>query len=73
LVEGDKVVTRFPHRGTHTGPFQGTPPTGKTFTATGIHISRLVDGKVAKDWVVRDTLGVLQQLGILSAPGQGTQ
>jgi steroid delta-isomerase-like uncharacterized protein len=68
LAEGDKVATRFTYRGTHRGTFRGIPPTGKSFAATGIRISRIERGKVAEDWVARDMLGALQQLGIVPPP-----
>ena len=70
LAEGDKVAARLHFRGTNSGSFQGMPPTGKTveFTATGIF--RVVDGKVTDNWVNLDMLGLLQQLGIVPAPGQ---
>src|SRR5437899_2949128 len=34
IAEGDKVVWRFTVQGTHTGPFRGMPPTGKSFVQT---------------------------------------
>ena len=34
LAEGDKVAVRAMVRGVHTGPFMGTPPTGKAATST---------------------------------------
>ena len=72
LAEGDKVAARLHFRGTNSGSFQGMPPTGKTveFTATGIF--RIVDGKVTDNWVNGDFLGLLQQLGVVPAPGQGS-
>ena len=72
LAEGDKVAVRMHFRGTNSGSFQGMPPTGKTveFTATGIF--RVVDGKVTDNWVNLDMLGLLQQLGVIPAPGQNS-
>jgi steroid delta-isomerase-like uncharacterized protein len=70
LAEGDKVAARLHFRGTNSGSFQGMPATGKTveFTATGIF--RIVDGKVAENWMNMDLLGLLQQLGVSPAPAQ---
>ena len=72
LAEGDKVAARLHFRGTNSGSFQGMPPTGKTveFIATGIF--RVVDGRVTDNWVNMDILGLLQQLGVAPAPGQGS-
>ncbi len=65
VAEGDKVVKRFTLRGTHTGDFDGLPPTGKQFTLEGITIVRLADAKIQEIWEAYDMLGVLQQLGVI--------
>lgn len=65
VAEGDKVVTRYTARGTHEGEFMGIPPTGKQITVTGIHIHRLVGGKVVEGWSEFDQLGAMQQLGVV--------
>lgn len=70
VVEGDKVVWRWTARGTHKGEMMGMPPTGKPVTITGITISRFAGGKVVEEWNHWDTLGMMQQLGLVSAPGQ---
>ena len=72
VAEGDKVVTRYTTRGTHVGPFMGIPPTGKHVTVTGIAITRIAHGKVVEEWANADELGLLQQLGVVSAPGQAS-
>ncbi len=51
----------------------GIPPTGKTMTLTGILITRLIDGKFVERWEQADTLGMMQQLGIVPTPGQRTE
>ena len=68
LGEGDTVVTRWRARGTHLGPFQGIPATGKEVEVTGIAIDRVVDGKRVESWVQWDMLGLLQQLGMKLVP-----
>ncbi|GAC1396344.1 MAG: ester cyclase [Chloroflexota bacterium] len=68
LIDGDRVVKRFMVRGTHTGTFNGIPPTGKQFTLAGIDILRVVDGQIREIWWGYDTLGMLQQLGVLPQP-----
>jgi predicted ester cyclase len=37
---------------------------------TGTDIYRIVDGKFVEQWVEADMLGLMQQLGVLSTPGQ---
>jgi steroid delta-isomerase-like uncharacterized protein len=65
IADGDKVVTRWTARGTHTGSFQGLPPTGKRAAFTGVDIDRFVDGKAVECWTNTDELGLMQQLGAI--------
>ena len=71
IAEGDRVVLRWTCRGTHQGELMGIPPTGRQVTVTGIEINRLAGGKSVEHWLNNDTLGMLQQLGVIPAPGQG--
>lgn len=70
VAAGDKVVTRWTGRGTHKGTLGDIPPTGKQTTVTGITIDRLADGKIVESWSNWDTLGLMQQLGVVPAPGK---
>ena len=70
IAEGDTVVVRGTTSGTQTGAMQGIPPTGKQFKVAGIDIFRVVDGKIVEPWDAVDQLGMLQQLGVIPAPGQ---
>ena len=70
IAEGDKVVTRLTCRGTQQGAFMGIPPTGKQATVMAIDINRFAGGKSVEHWLNMDTLGLLQQLGAIPAPGQ---
>jgi steroid delta-isomerase-like uncharacterized protein len=67
VAEGDRVVVRVTGRGTHNGPFQGLPPTGRRVTATGMGIARIVDERIAETWAEYDALGLMQQLGAVPA------
>ena len=70
IAEGDKIVARLTMRGTHQGAFLGIPPTGKQVTGTAIDINRITGGKSVEHWNNSDTLGLLQQLGVVPLPGQ---
>jgi steroid delta-isomerase-like uncharacterized protein len=61
------VATRWSAKGTHEGELMGMGPTGKQATVTGITIDRIVDGRIAESWTNWDTLGMLQQLGVVPA------
>ena len=67
VAEGDKVVTRKVFHGTHSGEFNGIPPTGRPVEIHVIDIVRVRDGQIVEHWNVVDRLGVLQQLGALAA------
>lgn len=69
IAEGDRVAVRFTVSGTHSGLFAGIPATGKQVSMPGMIFHRPRDGKIVEDWVVRDTLGLLQQLGAIPRPG----
>lgn len=70
IGEGDKVATYVVGRGTHLGPFMGIPPTGKKCEWESMGIFRVVDGKIVEHWGQPDLFGLLQQLGVIPAPGQ---
>lgn len=65
IADGDLVVEHWTARGTHDGEFMGLAATGKTIEVEGIDISRVSDGRIAEHWTQMDTLGLLQQLGVL--------
>jgi predicted ester cyclase len=69
IAEGDTVVVRGTIRGTHRGDFLGIAPTGKPVTLSLIDINRIRGGRLAERWAVQDDLGLLQQLGVIPAPG----
>jgi steroid delta-isomerase-like uncharacterized protein len=69
IAAGDKVVTRFTWTGTHGGTFLGIPATGKSVTVKGVVIDRLRNGKMADSRILMDSLGMMQQLGVVPTPG----
>ena len=71
VAAGDKVVSRFTWRGTQKGAFLGIPATNKPVTVRGVVIDRLSGGKMADSRILMDTFGLMQQLGVIPAPGNG--
>ena len=69
VAEGDYVATRWSARGTHKAELFGIAATGKESTVTGITIDRWAGGKIAESWTNWDTLGMLQQLGVVPQLG----
>jgi steroid delta-isomerase-like uncharacterized protein len=70
LTAGDTVITRWTARATQTDELQGIPATGKKVEVPGIWIHRIAGGKIVESWNVWDTLGMLQQMGVVPALGQ---
>jgi steroid delta-isomerase-like uncharacterized protein len=67
--EGDKVVWRITASGTHKGPFQGVPATGKPVKFGAHYTFRIEHGKIVERWSTIDRLSVLAQIGAVSLPG----
>lgn len=64
IAEGDRVATLATWRATHTGEFQGQPPTGKEIVLSGMAMDRIRDGKIVEHWARHDQLDFMQQLGL---------
>jgi ketosteroid isomerase-like protein len=62
---GDRVVVRWTGSGTHVAEVNGIPPTGKPVRVDAISIHRMAEQRIAESWEVWDTLGFLQQLGVV--------
>ncbi len=65
LAEGDRVAARVRITGTHRGEFNGIPPTGRRIDVAALDICRIEGGRLAEHWGNTDTLGMLQQLGVI--------
>jgi steroid delta-isomerase-like uncharacterized protein len=73
VAEGDQVVTRWSASGTQKGELMGIPATGKQGAVTGITIDRIKNGRIVESWNNWDTLGLLQQLGVVPEVGAPTR
>ena len=72
FASGDKAVARLRMTGTHQGEFMGIPATGNTCAVNLIDITRFGDDGLAREhWGVADMLAMMQQLGVMPAPGAG--
>lgn len=63
VVDGDRVAVRWSATGTHEGPLMDIPATGRRLTIRGMNVVRVVNGRIAEDWVQWDVLDLLRQLG----------
>jgi steroid delta-isomerase-like uncharacterized protein len=71
IADGDRVVARSTWTGTHKGELMGIPPTGKCVSFGVIDIIRFAGGKGVEHWGQMDAMRMMQQLGVIPAPGQG--
>jgi steroid delta-isomerase-like uncharacterized protein len=67
IIAGNDVITRWTGSGTHKAELMGIPPTGKSVKVDGVWIHRIANNKIVESWNVWDTLGLLQQLGVVPA------
>ncbi len=66
LPSGDKIAVRTQATGTNSGEFMGMPATGKSIDVQLIDIMRFGDdGLIHEHWGVFDTMGMMQQLGVV--------
>jgi len=63
LAEGDRALGRFRLTGTHSGPFYGIEPTGRSVDIHGVDVARIVDGQIVEYFYHEDTFGLFRQLG----------
>jgi ketosteroid isomerase-like protein len=66
---GDRVVVCWTGSGAHVGEVNGIPPTGRPIRVDAISVHRMDGGKIAETREVWDTLGFLQQIGVVPAAG----
>lgn len=67
--QDDHVFVRWRATGTHTGPFAGIEPTGRSIAIDGMDDFEIRDGRIASNFVVFDQMQVARRLGLLPADG----
>jgi predicted ester cyclase len=65
IAEGDKVAVRLTMTGTYVGKAGEAHSAGKKVTMSMITIDRVAGGKFVEEWVRYDTLGFMEQLGLV--------
>jgi steroid delta-isomerase-like uncharacterized protein len=65
IAEGDLVAIHWSWHGTHQGEYLGIAATGKQVTETGTSFYRIAGSTIAEMWGDENTLGLLQQLGVV--------
>jgi steroid delta-isomerase-like uncharacterized protein len=59
------VAVHLNATGTHVGPFQGSPATGRAWSSTGTAIFEIGAGTIVDFWVTWDMLDILEQLRVV--------
>ena len=65
FADEDRVISLLAMDGTQTGQWMGIPPTKKRVNIKMITIHRIRAEKIIEDWVLVESLGLLQQFGAL--------
>jgi predicted ester cyclase len=68
VAAGDHVTLTGTFRGTHTGVFQGLPPTGRAVALSYVAVVRLVEQRPVEIWAQFDSIGLMAQIGALPDP-----
>ena len=62
IAEGDQVAVRFSARGTQSGPWQGSAPTGRSIQYSGVTLARIDGGKIIEHHTWWDKAGLMEQI-----------
>ena len=57
VSNGEIICTKFDMKGHHAGPFAGFAATDRDVTITGVHFTKLVNGKIKKTWAGFTNIG----------------
>ena len=69
FAEADRSVLRYSEHGTYSGDVRGIAVTARPFQTNGIMIvHHAADGKIVEVWDSPDTMGLMQQLGVVAIP-----
>jgi predicted ester cyclase len=70
ISEGDRVVSQLVMEGTHEAAWMGISPTGRRLQIRMVTLHRIAENKIAEDWVLVESLGFFQQLGVLPSTAE---
>jgi len=67
VAEGEKVLVRLKVQATHTGTFGEMPATGRRIDIDVLDLFQIRDAMLIEHWALLDNLGMMRQLGAISA------
>ena len=65
MTEGNKVLIQARLTGTHTGEFNGIPPTGRTVDLPFAIRYTIENNKITDHWLIADQMLLMEQLGVM--------
>lgn len=68
VADEESVIYEMTFRGTHSGPFRGIPPTGRSGETKGVIVFPMRNGKALGERIYLDGFSLLTQLGVLPHP-----
>ncbi len=68
IVADHTVVLRSTFHGTDTGGYVGRPATGRAVKEWVVTVMHFDGGKVVREWIGADKLGLFIQLGVVDDP-----
>lgn len=68
VVERNMIASRFRMTGSHDGPFQGIPPTGRRIDVEGCDLFTLREGRISVTRAYFDLTTIMMQIGVLQSP-----
>ncbi|WP_163999250.1 ester cyclase [Pyxidicoccus caerfyrddinensis] len=69
MAAADQVAVLLTWEGTHRGELMGIPATGRHATWTEMNVVRVDSGRIADVWGISNQMLLMQQLGVIPAPG----
>jgi steroid delta-isomerase-like uncharacterized protein len=72
VAEGDKVITWATFTGTHQGPLQSLPATGRSVKVKDVDLFVVRNGKIVESRTNFDQWGLMKQLGVIPE-GEGEE
>jgi steroid delta-isomerase-like uncharacterized protein len=72
IAEGDNVITWATFTGTHKGPLEGLPATGKSVKVKDVDLWVVRNGKIVETRTNFDQWGLMKQLGVIPE-GEGEE
>ena len=70
IAQGETAMARWSWNGTQTGALMDIPASGRAVSGiSGMGVFRIRGECITEEWVIEDSLGLMQQLGVMPKEG----